>query len=376
MSYYFDHNSSTFVDPRVLERFLLIEERHHANSHSLHGAGRQARAVIEQAREEIGGSLDLDPKGVIFLSGGTEANNLAIQGSGDQQLPVLLAPTEHPSVFDACAERGRVLWDVDGGGAAKIVAPNQPVGLICLVHGQNEVGTLQAIEEAAQLADQLRVPMHTDASQSLGRVRLRSAIQVSTSITLSGHKAGGLRGSGVLIARDRQAIRPMLHGGAQEGGARPGTQSPGLIAATALAIRLAVEEQPARAAAMRSAREAFLASLAKTPEVSQLTPENSLPNTLMLGFTGIEGRSLLPALDLAGVEASQGSACAAGSPSPPQILAAMGLSDEDARCCVRFSFSHRTSAEEAGDGGLLVAKVVAHLRGSNTQRSFFGKGPA
>lgn len=362
MRLYFDHNACTPVDDRVLARFSEVEVLCPGNPGSLHASGRRARAMIEQAREEVANALGVKPPEVLFVSGGTEANNMIVSGAGDLDLPVLLAPVEHPSVLEAATQRGRVLWEVDPCGAAIVKRPGETVGLICLVHGQNEVGTLQPVTAAASLAEELGVPFHVDASQTLGRCRLADVTAVATSMTLSTHKAGGLRGSGVLIHK-AGGLRPLLRGGRQQEGRRPGTESPALAAATALAVRLAVEEQTDRAARMLAARAAFAAELPGNS--TWITPENnSLPNTLMCLFDGIDGRVLLPALDMAGVEASQGSACSSGSPTPPTVLQAMGLDDHAAQACVRFSFSHHTSTNHAARGGRIVHDVISRLIGT------------
>jgi cysteine desulfurase len=208
------------------------------------------------------------------------------------------------------------------------------------------------------LARKLAVPLHVDAAQTLGRVKLAEALEWATSLALSPHKAGGLRGSGVLVARG--TLRPLLHGGGQERGLRPGTVSPALVAANALAIELACREQDARALAMSTARAEFLGAL-RSLRHEVVTPlQGSLPNTAMVWFPGVDGRALLPALDLAGVEASQGSACSSGSPMPPRVLLAMGLEQERARACVRFSFAPQGDGARAA--GEVVAQVVARLQ--------------
>jgi cysteine desulfurase len=315
--------------------------------------------MVEQARAEVADALDVAADDVLFVSGGTEANNLIVFGAGDPKLPVLLAPLEHPSVLDAAELRGQVLWQVNELGEAVVAPPDRPVGLVCLVHGQNEVGTLQPIAAAADLAQDLNVPLHVDASQTLGRCPIADAIGVTTSLTLSTHKAGGLRGTGVLISKE-QDLRPLFHGGGQQHRRRPGTESPALAAATALAVTLAIDEQEQRSSKMLAARSVFAAELPTSTR--WVTPENnSLPNTLMCLFQGLDGRVLLPALDMAGVEASQGSACSSGSPMPPRVLQAMGMDDHTARACVRFSFSQHTTTEQASRGGRIVHDVVTRL---------------
>jgi cysteine desulfurase len=360
--HHLDHNATTPVDPRVLERFLAVERECPGNPGSLHTSGRAARACVEAARQQVAAALGRPATDVLFVAGGTEANNVAVLGSGDPALPILLSECEHPSVMEPARARGSVSWPVDGTGAVRVADPDRPVGLVCLVHGQNEVGTLQPVAAAGELARKLSVPLHVDAAQTLGRVPLGPVLDQATTLALSLHKAGGLRGSGVLIARGGgTGLRPLLLGGGQERGLRPGTVSPALAAASALAIELACREQEVRAVAMARARAAFLDALRQVRH-EVLTPlASSLPNTLMLCFPGVDGRTLLPALDLAGVEASQGSACSSGSPMPPRVLLAMGLDSARARACVRFSFAASHDPDEARAAGLLVARAIARL---------------
>jgi cysteine desulfurase len=366
---FLDHNAGTPVDPRVLERFLEVERRCPGNPASLHAPGRHARAEVEAARERIAGALGVAAADVLFTSGGTEANNLAVHGLGAPDLPVLLAAVEHPSVREPAVRRGVVEWAVGPDGRACITAPPGPVGLVCLVHGQSEVGTLQDVVAAAGLANKIGAPLHVDAAQTLGRVDLREPLAVAASVSLSPHKAGGLRGCGVLVVRGAaERLRPLLHGGGQERGLRPGTVAPALAAATALAIELAVQEQPARAGRMLAARTAFWQVLAGTPSGSGcrvLTPPASLPNTLMVAVSGIDGRSLLPALDLAGIAISQGSACSSGSPLPPRVLLAMGLAAPAARSCVRVSFGRDDDRASGARAGAAFAAVVHRLQKKN-----------
>ncbi len=325
----------------MLERFAEVERSCPANPASVHGPGRRARAVLEEARAQIAAALRVAPDDVIFTSGGTEAANLAVSGLGDPELPVLLAPVEHPAVGAVAERRGIVAWRVDGNGRAIVDAPPRAVGLVCLVHAQSELGTLQPVASARRLATSLAAPLVVDASQSLGRVALDDVIPGADAVAISPHKCGGLRGHGALIGPAiGERLRPLLHGGGQEQGLRPGTQSPALAAANALAIERAVADTGTRAERMRAARGAFLRGLqASGVDHRVLTPlEDSVPNTVMVAFAGVDGRNLLPMLDLAGIYASHGSACSSGSPTPPTILRAIGLDEREARACVRFSF--------------------------------------
>lgn len=363
---YFDHNACTPVDSRVLACFIEVETACPGNAGSLHGAGRRARSVLEAARERVAVALGVPSADVFFVASGTEANNIVTLGAGRRDRPVLLAPLEHPSVLAAAAERGSLWWEIDADAATRVTAPASEVGLMCMAHAQSEVGTLQPVAAAAELAIELGVPLHVDAAQTLGRVDLADVLRRARTVAFSAHKVGGLRGCSVLVARDGGAgVRPLMFGGGQERALRPGTPSPSLAAATALAIALAAAEWAERAAAMRAARDAFLAALDIDARV--LTPADAIPNTSMVLFDDVDGRLLLPALDTAGVFASQGSACSSGSPTPPRVLTAMRLGEDDARRCVRFSFSWHDTCDDARDGAQRVNEVVRRLRASRAR---------
>ena len=359
-----DFNAGAPASEQVVAAFLEAERVYPGNPASVHSTGRKARGGLEEARARIGTALGVAAADVVFTSGGTEAANLAVAGLGDPALPVVVSDAEHPAVFEPALVRGMRPWSVDAYGAAVVREPLARVGMLCLVHAQSELGTLQPVLEAATLADRLGVPLFVDAAQSLGRVALSAVIATGAIVALSPHKCGGLRGHGVLLGRDLQhRLRPLLRGGGQELGLRPGTQSPALALANALAIERAVSEQPQRAANMETARHAFLNGLRDTVEHRVLTPlSNSVPNTAMLCFPDVDGRNLLPALDLAGVHASHGSACSSGAPTPPRILAAIGLDVASARACVRFSFGWRGETTSLRNVGARVGAIVSRLK--------------
>lgn len=336
-----DFNAGAPATQEVLARFLEVEQAHPANPASAHAPGRAARAVLEEAREQIAAALLLHAQDVVFTSGGTEAANLAVLGLGEPSAAVLCSDLEHPAIAQPAELRGCCRWQIQAPGVVQLAPPSQLVGLLALVHGQSETGALQPVLAACELSQRLGVPCVVDAAQSLGRVDLAPVLDAGGITVLSPHKCGGLRGSGVLAGRNLHALlRPLLRGGSQESGLRPGTQSPALAAANALAIASAIREQPARAAQMFANRAAFLAGLQASGAAHEVvTPlANSLANTLLVHFPAVDGRSLLPLLDLAGVHASHGSACSSGSPTPPRALLALGRGEAWARACVRFSF--------------------------------------
>lgn len=364
-TWFCDFNAGSPADPDVVALFVATERDVPANPASVHASGRRARAVLEEARSRIGAALGLAANDVLFTSGGTEAANLAVLGLGDPRLPVLLSPAEHPAALEPALLRGAAWLAVDRDGAAVVVPPDRPVGLVCLVHAQSELGTVQPVSVAAALAAQLGVPLFVDAAQSLGRLDLAPVVANGGAIALSPHKAGGLRGHGVLAGRDlARHLRPLLRGGSQEQGLRPGTQSPALALANALAIERAIERRAATAGAMFAVRAAFLDGFRSTHiDHHLLTPmANAVPNTVMIAFPRVDGRNLLPALDLAGVQASHGSACSSGAPTPPRILGAIGVDDDLARACVRFSFAADASLADTQQCGRRVGDVVGRLQ--------------
>ncbi|MBL9080111.1 MAG: aminotransferase class V-fold PLP-dependent enzyme [Planctomycetes bacterium] len=364
-SWTFDHNAGGPPDAEVLACFVEVQRSVPANPASQHAPGRRARAVLEDARARIAAALGLGADDVVFTSGGTEAANLAVAGLGVPELPVLLSAAEHPAVLEPAQRRGCRWWGVTADGAACVEPPREPVGLLALVHAQGEVGTLQPVAAATALAHQLRVPLVIDLAQSLGRVPIDGLLVPGTVALVAPHKCGGLRGHGVVAGAGLvDHLRAQQLGGAQEHGRRAGTQSPALAAANALAVERAVAHCRARGAAMLAVRTAFVDTLLASAAACVLvTPlANSVPNTVMLRFPGIDGRNLLPALDLAGVHASHGSACSSGAAVPPRILLALGLDEAAARTCVRFSFAGDEPLAHVQRGAQRTAEVVARLQ--------------
>ncbi|MBL8756592.1 MAG: aminotransferase class V-fold PLP-dependent enzyme [Planctomycetes bacterium] len=363
-----DWNAGAPASDEVLATFVDIERRCPGNPASPHTTGRRARTVLEDSRQRIADAFGVPAADVVFTSGGTEAANLAVLGLGDADLPVYASATEHPAVHEPSLLRGVRPFAVDPTGVAQVVDPGAPIGLVCLVHAQSELGTLQPVDAALRLAVARGIPLFVDAAQTLGRVPVQPVVAGGAVVALSPHKAGGLRGHGVLLGHDlHRRLRPLLRGGAQELGLRPGTQSPALAAANAEAILRALHETTERAATMAAMRATFLDGLQASGVACRvLTPlDNSIPNTVMVHFPRVDGRNLVPALDLAGVHASHGSACSSGAVQPPRILRAIGLADDDARACVRFSFGWHGAVETLCEAGARVGAVVAARQKKN-----------
>jgi cysteine desulfurase len=352
------------------------------NASSLHTAGRGARRVVEESRESIAASLDVRPSEVIFTSGGTEADNLAIKGvfwarkSLDPNLNrVLVSAIEHHAVLDPVEwlekhEGAEVKWlDVDAWGrvdpdAVRQALATSGVALCSVMWANNEVGTIQDIATIAGLCADAGVPFHTDAVQAFGQIPLDLNLRGLAATTLSGHKIGGPMGVGALIARRDLDMTPLAHGGGQEREVRSGTLDVPAIAGLAEAVRLAVTDREEHAAALTSLRDVLIARVSELVPGATLSgdPLDRLPNNAHFTFAGCEGDALLMLLDAAGVHVSTGSACTSGVPEPSHVLLAMGVSESTARGSLRFSLG-RTSTQSDIDRLMEVLPAVVERAG-------------
>ncbi|QDV37364.1 cysteine desulfurase family protein [Tautonia plasticadhaerens] len=374
---YLDHNASAPLDPEVLEAM-----RPHwlapGNPGSRHGLARGPRRALDQARETIARILNAEPSEVVFTSGGTEANNLAIFGlaggiggrGGAGSL--VSSPIEHPAVAEPVSrleaegyEVGRGVVSSDGrvtiGSMLDRIDPGTRLATLILAH--NETGVLQ---DVALLADQAGVPVHTDAVQAVGRIPVDFKRLGVATLAASAHKFHGPVGVGVLLVRTGCRMEPMLLGGGQQGGRRPGTQAVALAVGMAAALGRWHREAGARIerwlALKRRLEGAIVAGLGRDAVVTTgpIGPGATLPQTLHLGFPGLDGDALLMQLDLAGVSASLGSACASGSTSASPSLVAMGVPADRLRSSVRFSMGAGTTEDEVDEA---ARRVVAVVRG-------------
>jgi cysteine desulfurase len=364
-SAYLDWNATTPPHPQVIEAMNEAARLAWANPSSLHQMGRAAKGVVEGAREAVAALLEMSPRDVVFTSGGTEANNLALlrpflarDGSPAGGL-LVTSRLEHPSVT-AVAEllerRGvRVAWlptppsgridpaDVDRALAAGETMPK----LVALSAANHETGVVQPIDEVGEVARRWGADLHVDAVQAAGRLP-PDAWRGADSIAVAAHKMRGPKGIGALVVRPGIAVRPLLRGGAQERGLRPGTVDPVAAAGFGVAARRAAEgaARYRRLAPLREAWEQRLlgigARLGRPPLVNGTAPR--APHVSNLSWPGWAGDELVAALDLEGVCVSAGSACAAGTPEPSRVIAAM-LGEERARSAVRISLGEETTAE-------------------------------
>jgi cysteine desulfurase len=365
---YLDHAATT---PMLAEVAGVLTEQlgRPGNPSSLHGSGRAARRVVEESRESIARSLGARPSDVVFTSGGTEADNLAVRGifearrTADPRRTRILAPgIEHHAVLDT------VRWLADNAGAKvdfvsvdavgrlridelrrRLDADPDDVALVTCMWANNEVGTVQPVAEIVAAAHACDIPVHSDAVQAVGQLPVDFDAVGLDAMTVTAHKLGGPVGVGALLVRREVEVAPLLHGGGQERQIRSGTLATAAIAAFATAVDLAVRRQSEQARRLQDLRADLVRRVrAAVPELvvngdPEPGPDHRLPGLAHLSFPGCEGDSLLMLLDAQGVECSTGSACTAGVPQASHVLLAMGQDEARARGSLRFSLGHSST---------------------------------
>ncbi|MEY4171318.1 MAG: hypothetical protein RLZ94_2391 [Actinomycetota bacterium] len=356
---YLDHAATTALLPEAAEAWRDAASRV-GNPSSLHAAGRSARRLVEEARESIADDLHVRPSEVIFTSGGTEADNLAVKGLAwaDPERPrILCSAIEHHAVLDPVVwlgEQGREIdWlGVDALGRVDPLLVRDRLGadvaLCTVMWANNEVGTVQPIAEIAAACAEAGVPFHTDAVQALGQLPIDGSLPGLTSMALSGHKVGAPVGTGALILRRDARVVPVVHGGGQEREVRSGTLDAAGVAAFGVAVHHAVEAQAAHAARLVALRQDLIDGIMRlAPDaIVNGDPVDRLPANVHVSFPGCEGDTLLMLLDAAGVECSTGSACTAGVPEPSHVLEAMGVDPSLARGSLRFSLGCTSTSDD------------------------------
>ncbi|GAA1274076.1 cysteine desulfurase family protein [Saccharothrix xinjiangensis] len=375
---YFDHAATTPVLPQAIEAMTRALSTT-GNASSLHTSGRRARRAVEEAREDIADALGARPSEVIFTSGGTESDNLAVKGAywsrrANGRERVVASSVEHHAVLDAVQwlvdhEGAEVTWlEPDDLGRVQPEALAEVLGddvaLATVMWANNEVGTINPVPELARVAAARGVPFHTDAVQALGAVPLDFAASGASALTVTGHKIGGPYGVGALLLGRDVAATPLLHGGGQEREVRSGTLDVPAIAGLAAAVRHAVDGQPRAAAELAALRDELVERVrAVVPDVVvNGDPVHRLPGNAHLTFPGCEGDSLLMLLDAKGVECSTGSACTAGVAQASHVLLAMGVDPVAARGSLRFSLGHTSTRAEVDELVEVIGPVVERAR--------------
>jgi cysteine desulfurase len=382
---YLDNAATTPVRPEVREALEpFLSGGLFGNPASVHAVGRAARVAVDKARRRVAEALGVAPRDVVFTSGGTEADNLAIVGaalaSRDRGGPfrVAVSAVEHKAVLAAAHEietwGGEVIvLPVDAAGRVDLEAVDAAlrtgVAVLSVMWVNNEVGTVQDVAELAARCAAARTAFHTDAVQAIGKIPGTLHDLPVTLLSLSGHKIGAPKGVGALIVRDPRAIRPLLHGGDQQGGLRPGTENAGGAAALSVAVSLAVEETDGAAAVTRALRERLergIVALVPEARVHAVAGPRA-PHISNVGFPGADSEALLMQLDLAGIACSSGSACASGSAMPSHVLTAMGVPPALATASLRFSFAASNTPADVDRVLAVLPEALARVRALETQ---------
>ncbi|MBN1755534.1 cysteine desulfurase NifS [bacterium] len=374
---YLDHNATTPVDPQVLKEMLpYFSERYH-NPSSVCSKSQENRELIETIRHSIASILGAHEDEIFFTSGGTESDNLAIKGvalrNRDKGNHIITSGIEHPAVLEAVKYLGengfRVDYvPVDRYGIVDLEALEMNIRkdtvLISIMHANNEVGTIQPLEEISKTARREGIIFHTDAVQSVGKLPINVDRLGVDLLSLSGHKLYGPKGIGAIYIRRGIEFYPIIHGGHQERSVRAGTENVPGIVGLGKALELAVKNIEEHNTIIKSLRDMLWDGIKKSiPDVVlNGHPENRLAGTLNVSFRNIEGEAILLALDMAGIAASSGSACSSGSSVPSHVLSAMGLPPEVGRGTVRFSLGHQNTREDIEKVLQVLPGIVQRLR--------------
>ena len=383
MEAYLDYNSTTPVDPLVFEAMKPFLSGNFGNASSFHQKGQKARHAIEASREKIADYLEVEPGDILFTSGGTEADNLAVKGTlewlEDKRKHLVISSIEHQAVLHPAqylAKHGHSvsIVPVDSYGMVDLDILRKEVtdktALVSIMHVNNETGTVQPIKEIARIAHEKGALFHTDAVQSFGKLRFNPEDVGADMISVSAHKICGPKGVGALFVKKGLKIKPVTHGGHQEKNIRPGTENVAAIVGFGEAVELAARNREAESKRVGGLRDRLHEGLLKASSDIQLNghPEERVYNTLNVSFKGLDGETLLMNFDLKNIYTSTGSACTAGSVEPSHVLVAMGLPEDLARAAIRFSLGRFTTKEEIDYALTEIPAIIERLKKSSTGR--------
>ncbi|GAA4371570.1 cysteine desulfurase family protein [Agromyces bauzanensis] len=374
---FLDHAATTPVRREALEAMWPFLTNAFGNPSSHHGLGDEAARALAAARAEVAAVIGCRPGDVVFASGGTEADNLAIKGialANPRGRHIVVTPIEHEAVLESADHLARVhgfhvtFVDVDEHGLvhpealARVIRADTT--LVSVQLANNEIGTVQPIAELAAIAHASGSAMHTDAVQAAGWLPLSLRALGVDAMSLAGHKVGAPKGTGALVVRGRVPLEPVLHGGGQERGRRSGTENVAGAVAFATALRLADGERADAAARVGALAADLVARVTAEVPWARLTgdPVRRLPGTVSFVFPGTSGEAVLLELERQGVVCSSGSACAAGSDEPSHVLTAIGVPGELAQTAVRFTLGAETTADEIAEAAASVARAVSVVR--------------
>lgn len=381
MRVYLDYNATTPVAPAVLEAMLPFLRDNFGNAGSVHTPGQRARAAVDSARESVAALIGAKPSEIVFTSGGTEADNLALFGSlavsTKSRKHVVTTAIEHHAILHSCEELERQGIEVtvvpvrQSGALQGIVDPEEirralrpETVLITVMHANNELGVVQPIEEIAPIAAEAGIRFHCDAVQSAGKVPLDVNRLGTDLLSISAHKFCGPKGAGALYVRSGTPLVSRFFGGHAERDRRPGTENvPGIVGIGKAAdlARTLLTEDSARISALRDRIETEVLSRVPAAHVNGARTHR-VPNTTNISFPGAGGEALLISLDLQGIACSTGAACSSGSTEPSHVLLAAGLSRDDARSSLRFSLGRPTTPQEIDYAISVIPSVVERIR--------------
>lgn len=375
---YLDHSATTPVDPQVAELMMTYYLEFYGNPSSVHAYGRQVKKALEEARSQVASLIGADPSEIIFTSGGTESDNLAIQGAAKARVAkgkhLITTAVEHHAVLDTMKYLGKngyevTILPVDEEGIISLeeleAAIRPDTILISIMHANNEVGTIQPIAEIGKIARAKGILLHVDAVQSLGKLPINVKDMNIDLLTISSHKIYGPKGVGALYLRKGVRVSPLVFGGSQERKFRSGTENaPGIIG-FGKACELSQQRLEEESKELTRLRDKLIDGImTQISDVKLNGPHgaNRLPNNVNISIRFIEGESLLLSLDMLGIAASSGSACTSGSLDPSHVLLAMGLSHEVAHGSLRLSLGRQNTEEEIDYVLEQLPKIVERLR--------------
>ncbi|MDR1001573.1 MAG: cysteine desulfurase NifS [Clostridiales bacterium] len=377
MPIYFDHAATTATRPEVLEKMLPLLGDGYGNPSSVYALARTAKKALEQARDQVAAAINATPQEIFFTGSGTESDNWAVIATAEQLSArgkhIITSNVEHHAVLHTCKYLEKRGYEVtyipinsDGlisaADVEKAIRPDTI--LISIMAANNEIGTLQPIDEIGAIAKSHKIAFHTDAVQAVGHVPIDVKAQNIDMLSLSGHKFYGPKGVGALFVRKGIAIKSFIHGGAQERGRRAGTENVAGIVGMAEALALAVSEMLEEAARQSAIRDRIIDEVLATVPKSRLngSRDKRLPNNVNISFDYIEGESLLLLLDMKGIYASSGSACTSGSLDPSHVLLAIGLPHEKAHGSLRITLGRDNADSDVDTLMKELPSIVQRLR--------------
>lgn len=374
---YMDHGATTPVDPLVVDAMLPYFTEKFGNASSLHSFGQEATSALEQSRQQVAASIGAKPEEIIFTSGGTESDNLAIKGiayrNSGKGKHIITSTIEHPAILNTCAYLEKEGFDVtyvpaDSDGIIDMDELKKAIRddtiLISVMHANNEIGTIQPISDISKLAKEKSIYLHTDAVQSFGKIAVNVDELGVDMLSMSSHKIYGPKGVGALYVRKDTPLQALAHGGSHERSMRAGTENVSGIVGFAKAVALADERLVDDEKHMTQLRDSLIGKVMDSIDDVELSghPTNRLPNNVNLRFSFIEGESMLLFLDMKGIAISTGSACSSKSLEPSHVLTAIGLRPEDSHGSLRITLGKDNTQEEVDYVVDALVEVVGRLR--------------